>query len=938
MNILKALHAGILQTCYSFHGEHFFAVSLLWGFRLNSGRPVLEQELWEKIGGVFGKNEIFDSGMPKATGEVLIHGSFFAPDRQPVKAGQVSLTIGSVHKDLSVFGDRRWRKTPVGAAIEGPEPFTEMPITYYQAFGGEGYAQNPVGKGIGAVDTESGPVYSLPNIEYPEQLIFSPRDRPDPAAFSRLDPMWRQRFSKSGTYDKKYIKERMPGLPDDINWTFFNEASPDQWIEEFFRGDEKFEIINMNPDMPVQEGRLPGVYGRCFVNHGVDDEIIFKEIPTRLDTVWFFPSENLGVLIHRGTLEISEDDGGDVKQLLIAHENLQDPPRSEAHYLREITERSDPETAGFRIMNTAPLLPDGCKCGFKIMEEESEKPLENLTNRNLGVFTDKKVEESKEKLEEQLKERRKNLDEGLRAEGVDPEPYMKKMEYPKPGTSPEEEEINALLEAAIPGIVSDPKKIDFSRIDIKKLKDIEGYSKRLTEKKQKEAEDQLNQELDRLKSLSKENPEIPEIDDTIDRIESALAETKKPPLLPRLNIQEQMKAARDQYAQAQQQALVLHSMGIPSENLDDLDKLDIDFDELEPKVMAAVKTAMDGYRLGAHSIPESRSPHEGKEPEIAAAVVKAYQDGGKTAGGDYAFTDLSGLDLSGIDLSGAYLEYVNLTDANLTDADLSNAILAHADLTRTDFTRAKLTGANVGAATMKNTRFVDADLTGAILGKAKIEEAVFHRCKLVDRMEMFLDTSFQKVDFSGSDLKKNNFIDSDISGCIFAGADLSESNFINPKMDNTDFNGSILKSVNFIKAEAENAVFRQAEMKNARFVGGCILPGADFSGADAGEANLRDCELQNADFTDAFLHKADFGGSDLTRAKFVRANAVQAQFNKSNLVYADLYRIHLMEGSLYKARLSAARFTEANLYSVNFMGSIVGEEGMDDADFTDAYR
>jgi len=925
----------MLSRTYSFQGKSFFPVSLLWGFRLDSGEPVPEYKLWTTIADALGKSEIFDAGMPKVKGEVLVHGSFFAPDGKKVRHGNVSLLMGSVYKVLFVNGDRQWRKT-LGFAphMEGPELFSEMPVAYKNAFGGEGYDKNPSGKGFVLVETENGKIHPFPNIEYPNQLIDYPGDRSEPASFSRLDMMWKQRFSKAGTYDKKYIKERMPDLPDDIDWTYFNDAAPDQWIEGYFRGDEAFEISNMNPDTPLQQGNLPGVYGRCFVNHETDGEILFKEIETQLDTVWFFPKDNIGVLIHRGSMEVNEDDGTDILQILIAHENINDPPRGIQHYQEELTKRMDPEEGFKYMMYTAPLIPEGCRCGFDILKEEGDFPLEQLGLKNTQAFSKQKEKDAYEQLEKQKTEIKKQM-EGSDPEksGVDINSIFESIHQADPQVeAPEAKKMKELMENIAPGISENPENIDITKLNLKGFDDLKKYTDELTAEKQKEAEEKINEELLRLKGLG----DSPEATEAVAKVEKAIAEMKQPPILPRFYSEDSLQRVREQFAEAQKQMVLMRSMGVSEEQFAQFNSFD--FDDIEKQVKEGLEKAKDSYRIGAHYIGEARSPHEGKEPEIAAALVKAYQEGGKTAGGDYAFTDLSGLDLSGIDLSGAYLEYVNLTDANLTDADLSNAILAHADLTRTDFTRAKLTGANVGAATMKNTRFVDADLTGAILGKAKIEEAVFHRCKLVDRMEMFLDTSFQKVDFSGSDLKKNNFIDSDISGCIFAGADLSESNFINPKMDNTDFNGSILKSVNFIKAEAENAVFRQAEMKNARFVGGCILPGADFSGADAGEANLRDCELQNADFTDAFLHKADFGGSDLTGAKFVRANAVQAQFNKSNLVYADLYRIHLMEGSLYKARLSAARFTEANLYSVNFMGSIVGEEGMDDADFTDAYR
>ena len=923
MNILKSLHAGLLHRTFVYGGKPIFAASLLWGFKMDSGEPVLEQKLWTTIGEMLGKNEMFDAGMPKTNGEVLVSGSFFSPHGKPVQGGKISLTIGPIHKELAVFGDRRWvRKFGTILMIEGPEPFTEMPVAYANAFGGEGFAKNPTGKGFAPVQTGDGHIHALPNIEYPDRLIGSPDDRPDPAGFSRQDITWSRRLAKAGTYDEKYIQERMPGLPDDIDWTFFNDAAPDQWLKGFFAGRESFEIANMNPGLPLLRGKLPGVYGRCFVNRMVDGLVLFKEIKTRLDTVWFFPKVNLGVLIHRGSLEVSEDDGTDVKQLLIAHENISDPPRDLEHYRAEMNRRSDPETAALSLLNTAPLIPIGCPDGFKVLEKEIENRLEGLGARNVQAYTDAKVEEAKKKMEAQKDDIARRMEEAGLAPNTFPDPF----EAVKPEPSPEAEKMKELIEKAIPGAISDPNNIDFSRIDLKKFDEVKAYTDQLTAEKIKEAENRVKKQIEEIRAAGTATPEM---EASIAKVEKALAGEAEPADLPRLNVREILESTRNRIVEAQNNVHMLQSMGVPQDQLAAL--LDLDVDDIEGKLAGALETAVDGYRLGAHAIPKAKSPHEGQEPEIAANLIKAYKEGGATAGGDYAFVDLSGLDLSGIDLSGAYLEWADLSGANLTGAILRKAILAHANLTGADFTGADLREANIGATTMTDTRFVDADLTGAILCKARIKGAAFHRCKLLDRMEMFLETEFENVDFTGCDMRKSNFLDVDISGCHFPGSDLTESNFISPVMRKTVFDGAILQGVNFIKAEAPGASFQNTAMKNVRFVGGCNLTGALLIAARAPEANFRDCILAGADFSQADISKSDFGGADLTGARFIKAVAIQTQFNKANLERAILHRINLMEGSLHKARLTGAKFIGANLFSVDFFGCKLGE-----TDFTQA--
>ena len=944
MNIIKPLQASVLCKNFAYQGTLFFAVSLLWGFRLDSGEAVTEPQFWASIGAMLGKNEMFDTGMPKADGEVLLYGSFFSPSGAPVTTDKVSLAFGpTIHKELTIYGNRSWVKT-LGAAvgIKGPEPFTEMPVSYANAFGGEGFDKNPSGKGVASVQTETGKITMLPNIEYPDQLIHASGDRPAPAAFNRIDIMSQPRFSKAGTYNKKYIRERMPGLPDDIDLTYFNDAAPDQQIDGFFKGDETFEIINMNPDTPVQSGQLPGVYGRCFVNHDTDGEIIFKEIETQLDTVWFFPHDNLGVLIHRGLIEVSEDDGSDIKQLVMAYENIGDSPRSKVHYQEEMRKRLDPEEGFKYLLNTVPLIPIGCRCGFETIKEESNSPLENLGRQNTQTYAEQKREEMQNEIEKQKAQAEKKKSEAviqMEKAGVDSRPLTDAFDLnpATPQETPESEKIKELIENIAPGAINDPENFDITRLNLKGFDDLKAFTDKLSAEKRKEAEAQLETEIAKLKEKQKEEggKEIP--DDTIAQLENALAEMKLPPILPRFNLEENIPKIREQITQAEERRMMLlNSMTLTAEQFPPLElEQKIDLDKIEKQLKEAQKKAQEGYLAGAHYLEKARSPHQGREPEIADALLQAYKQNDATAGGDYAFTDLSNRNLAGIDLSNAYLEYVDLTGADLTGANLNNAILAHANLTDTDFTDANLSGANIGATDMHNTRFIDANLTGAILGKAKINGAKFHRCKLIDRSEMFYETQFQKVDFTGSDLQKNNFIDADITECCFKEADLTQSNFMNPQMRHAVFDKTILHDVNFVQAQAENTSFKNADMKKVRFVGGCKLANAKFTGADASEANLRDCDLRNADFSEAYLFKSDFGGSDLSGAQFIRANAKQAQFNKANLILANLYRINLMEGSLYKARLAAADFTEANLYSANLMDSIIQEDDLEETVFTD---
>jgi hypothetical protein len=194
---------------------------------------------------------------PKA--DLLLSGHCYAPDGKPVPAAQVKFQVGPHEKNLYVFGDRQWKRSFGFRTISDPEPFTKKELKYENSFGGEEYKLNPIGKGYAKQETEDGrKVTLLPNIEDPEDLIGSPRNRPKPAGFGPLGSMWKQRFSKLGTYKDKWMKNRWPWFAEDFDYGYFNSAPADMQVEGYLHGDEELYFKNLHPESPRFVSNLPG--------------------------------------------------------------------------------------------------------------------------------------------------------------------------------------------------------------------------------------------------------------------------------------------------------------------------------------------------------------------------------------------------------------------------------------------------------------------------------------------------------------------------------------------------------------------------------------------------------------------------------------------------------------------------------------------------------
>ena len=346
MKVIKDGEHGLLLNYFGLADKFYLSVAVMTFFAFpDPDQPLKDRELWPFIQGELGKNGVFDVGMPKPKGEVIVWGTCFAPVGKPVPGAQVSLQFGPLRKSLYVFGNRRWRDSAAGATISAPEPFVEMPVNYERAFGGKDFAGNPVGKGAAPVALPSGEeIRPLPNIEHPRHLIGSEKDRPEPAGFGPLNAAWPQRSKKLGTYDQKWLYERWPFYPEDMDWTYFNAAPEDQQMGVFCTGKETFAVTNMHKTKPLVESRLPNIRLRLFVNQLVDrdkpqGETIFREVHVHIDTVWLFPHAERGVTINRGSLPIADDEALDVSHIFIATEDPTATPKTIEEFHEEFKKR-----------------------------------------------------------------------------------------------------------------------------------------------------------------------------------------------------------------------------------------------------------------------------------------------------------------------------------------------------------------------------------------------------------------------------------------------------------------------------------------------------------------------------------------------------------------------------------------------------------------------
>jgi len=352
--------------------------------------------------------------------DLLLVGKCYPVNSKYVQACRVTFQVGNKAKSLAVMGNRYWKG--VFNTISDPEPFTEMELRYENSYGGESYKKNPAGKGHKKEnETEAWP---LPNIENLQYRITSPNDHPEPAGFGPLGNMWQERYSKLGTYDEKWQKQRWPWFPEDFDWGYFNAAQPDMQVEGYLRGDEKLFFENLHPVHSNYHSQLPGLRVRLFVNElkSIDSsEIHFKEVTMNLDTLWVDMEAEKLVLVWRGLTEVLSEDYKEIQHVFIVSEKLEEPKQSVEYYHKLFLE--------------------------KLAEDEADKSYEVKPLEAENVEDSTEVDEEIAKAEAQMRA-------SLVDAGIDPD------NLPEPTAEQKAEEAKILKEM---GIEEEPEEIPLTR-------------------------------------------------------------------------------------------------------------------------------------------------------------------------------------------------------------------------------------------------------------------------------------------------------------------------------------------------------------------------------------------------------------------------------------------------------------------------------------------
>ncbi len=221
--------------------------------------PVLQKEMNTDYG-----DFPMDHHLPLAKMDLVVCGHAHTPKGQARYVHQVNVKLGAFGYGHQVVGDRVWAKKMFGYEPTDPKPFTSMPLTLKQSYGGTlkmpfgdvPCPANPKGKGFLLNDvTAEG--QALPNLERAGLALQDPYHVIDPVCMAPYPIGWKLRL------DRLMGPEGVRPFHKDDSHLYFGVAHPDLQIDRPQPG-TSIEIEGMHPEMTLN-AEVPACPGKVFV-------------------------------------------------------------------------------------------------------------------------------------------------------------------------------------------------------------------------------------------------------------------------------------------------------------------------------------------------------------------------------------------------------------------------------------------------------------------------------------------------------------------------------------------------------------------------------------------------------------------------------------------------------------------------------------------------
>ena len=808
--------------------------------------------------------EFNEPGVVKSQPEYLLFGHAHGYDGQG--EGVVGVRFAGATKWLRSFGERHHPD------VLQPAPLAATPLHWKHAYGGPGFAANPLG--TGRVKGPDGRI-ALPRFERPD-APWRPGDAPiEPGGFGMLDITHPQRQALVGTYDDAWLKNEFPGMARDADWRFFQLAPQDQRMAADLRGDEAYDFMGLHPTERVQHGRLPGLAPRVFAERAARRGAL-KEIECKLRTVVFLPDAGAVVQIWQGITPVADEDASELSHLIAGFDAL-DAPREVSHYAEVFAKRLDDEDGLLAMLRDEDLLPDGLAF---------EAILPTDIDLNAAPPPDSHRARQAQRHLRQVEAARADVV----AAGLDPDKHAPPLPPPREVLPP--------------------------------LSQLGPYLRELDAKAKAQREQAQTSVRD---SLAQHAADFAARGESFDHILAEIQVTRTGPPQPRApGLLDELRAIHTTLGADAPKFAEIGEMLVDERLQQRWHDNDATTQRMYERVAhfqnAAPRTSgRFAQRQRAWIVQRLAAREPLKGFDLTGADLREFDlRGANLDGAMLESACFDGADLSGASALGAVLAHASFVKARadgcrFAGANLGKAVFHGTSLRGADFSRAVLWETDFDSALMHGACLLDAETLYVKLQRADLSHAQ------LDELLLY-QTDLGGTRFAHASVKGTTFLENRLTATVFSGANARGATFIKASGEGLDFDGADLSGVAFVQdPKLPRATLRGATLAKT-FAHGTDWSGADFSkatldGAELGGgkfqgATLRGVHARETGFRFADLRGADIVGADLRGALLANAKLQGARLDATSLYMSDLSRIQIDTAT----SVAHVNFGKARLY------------------------
>ncbi len=813
MRLIKSQNMGFLQRTYG-HGQTFYYVaSPIVFFDLESNQILMENQQWLKVAQAL-PGDALDHGLPKTCGEFLLAGHAY-PHEDDADVIYPTIKVGKKQKQLKVSGKRQWQKTILRSTCPTEPEIIAQPVSldWNNAYGGEGYAANPLGTGY--VKTTPPPC-----VEKEGYVAERPGKKTQAASFLPMQMTWPQRSKYQGKYKKDWFDKYFPAFSPSTDLKLFNCVSDDQHLKGYFNGDETYNLSQLHPKHREFEGRLPGIKARAFVNY----QQTLTELPLNLDTVWFMPTVGIGALIFRGQIAVANTEALEITDVLLGYESLNDEPKSQQHYQQVFELRTNKDTALANVMNEAQLAP------ATSAQQQSEK------QQKVAQQRERKVGEIKDYQQKMLK----RFPPSIVASGQLPQPEL------TPADDILEEDVKS------------------GNVDLAPLL---AHADAKTEQANKQSEERLAELTAKFPQQANTNSEQQELDIAQvkqnlqvvhgqDSLEQQALLSQQLTITPTQQVT--MSAEASSELRKVVESTVAAGQSLSCKNLTGSDLSSMRFSNID------LSSAILSHANLQHCVFENCNLS-------ATALVNANLNHAQFINCSVDSIQLSGakghkVSFNNCKLTNLLWRYTKLTNLELNNCELTACTLLHCEFLHSKLTKCVAEKSTITQCSWLDSDFADCKFGQVIFSECNLQMSRWQACQ-VERVVMQLCTmqltileqvvSHKWVMSTEVDLRCSTWLNCQFDSTSFRNITAIKTRVYNCELINCDLSLANFNISQFIHSKLLQCIAAETRLISSLF-NTCNLYKSRFRSALLLQARLRECNLLDADLMWAQLIKTQF--------------------------------------------------------------------------------